>query len=74
MTRKQYYEDMTNREAVKETYSTSKNLDAKYEVERKYGIQKQMFEDWAVQLLGFNGPATGADILYGNPTLSEPFP
>lgn len=62
MTQKQYYEDLTNREVVKETYSTSKNLDAKYEVERNYGIQKQTFEDWVVQLLGFRGDETVLDI------------
>lgn len=62
MTERQYYQDMTNRDEVKQTYQTSKNLDAKYEVERVYGLQKQTFEEWVVQLLGCSGHESVLDI------------
>ncbi len=51
MTSRSYYEDITENDAIRRVYRTSSNLDAKYEVERNYGIQKQTFEEWLIPQL-----------------------
>ena len=61
MTNRSYYEDMTEN-AIRRVYETGSNLDAKYEVERNYGIQKQMFEEWVIPQLALIGTEKVLDV------------
>lgn len=62
MTNRSYYKDIANNDAVKRVYQTGSNLDAKYEVERNYGIQKQTFEEWVLPQLALVGTEKVLDV------------
>lgn len=57
-----YYEGLTRPERVREVYSTSANLDAKYEVMREYGIAAETFEDWLLRRLNVTGDERVLDV------------
>ncbi len=62
MNSQSYYKDITNNDAIRKVYQTGSNLDAKYELERKYGIQKQPFEEWVIPQLTLIGSEKVLDV------------
>lgn len=57
-----YYEGLTRPERVREVYSTSTNLDAKYEVIREFGIAAETFSAWLLRRLSLTGSEHVLDV------------
>ncbi len=57
-----YYEEDTDQEHIREVYRTGANLDAKYEVMRRYGINEEPFEDWVLRRLALTLREKALDI------------
>lgn len=53
---------LTDRDATRSIYRTSDNLQAKYDVMRRYGVQQETFENWVIRQLSLTGAEKVLDI------------
>ena len=61
-----YYEGLTEPERIREVYGSPRNLDAKWEVMRRYGISRRRFEEWVLENLELQGHEQVLDVGCGN--------